>query len=121
MPADTIYEVDITNENDIVNLNYCIDSTVAIHGCAPSATSNEDVNFNFGEVYPNPVEDQLIFHPQNNEFYDIKITSVNGKVVARKNNIEEKYELNTSNLISGIYFIQINSGMKSKVYKIVKK
>jgi pectin methylesterase-like acyl-CoA thioesterase len=121
LPADTIYEVDITNENTVIDLNYCVDSTEAIHGCAPGATGNQEVNFDFGKVYPNPVDDQLIFNPKNKEKYSITITSINGKLVTQKDNLKDVFTLNTSKIKSGIYFIQVKSEMKSNLYKVVKK
>lgn len=121
LPADTIYEVEITDETSVVDLNYCVDTTEAIHGCSPEITGAEENDFAFGKMFPNPIEDNLNLAPQNSNSYNVSIASINGQVIYSKLAVSGMLEINTANWESGVYFVSVNSGNNVTVEKIVKK
>ena len=82
------------------------------------------------KVYPNPAQNNLnILGSIENDLniIDVKIYNTIGVVVYEKSfdSIDRFRELDLSNLVSGIYIIEINSLIgkeikKTQVYKIIK-
>ncbi|MBL1278845.1 MAG: T9SS type A sorting domain-containing protein [Fluviicola sp.] len=73
-------------------------------------------------AYPNPTENVLTIDGLSGLTESITITDANGKIM---NNVEgistSNYEMNVSDLESGIYFIQIKQNNDSRVIRFVKK
>ena len=70
------------------------------------------------KIYPNPVSDQLFISNRNSKDLDIVIYDILGKQVLQKKSIEQS--LDVSNLLDGIYFLEINSDNGMRIEKIIK-
>ncbi len=80
----------------------------------------EEKNNSFS-VYPNPAQDYIKLNSPFSSYY-IKIFDNTGKVVLKKQEVENEAFINVSNLQSGIYMLQILSDEGEKYYsKIIKK
>ncbi len=71
-------------------------------------------------IYPNPVVDKLHINNSNANVVGIKIYSTLGKLLF-EDNMSNKKTVNISYLSSGIYFMEISSGDKKLIRKIVKE
>jgi len=71
-------------------------------------------------VYPNPATHQitLLFKSATNSKAQISIVNTMGQLVYQSEIYNPKSEINISNLASGIYFLQVNTGNKTLVQKI---
>ena len=79
--------------------------------------SNQEVEANNFLVYPNPVQDLLNISSELNEF-TVEIIDLTGKVVYEAKN---KFQLNVSNLLSGVYLIKITSENGQKTSRFIKQ
>jgi heat shock protein HslJ len=70
------------------------------------------------KIYPNPVSDQLFISNRNSKDLDIVIYDILGKQVLQKKSIEQSVDV--SNLLDGIYFLEINSDNGMRIEKIIK-
>ncbi|WP_345007079.1 T9SS type A sorting domain-containing protein [Snuella lapsa] len=70
--------------------------------------------------YPNPLEDKLFFSAKT-EINFITIYNHVGQIISKENIKTTKGSLDTSELKSGIYFAEINSGKKLKTIKLIKE
>ncbi len=72
-------------------------------------------------LYPNPTENELTLDGLNSTS-SISIVSMNGQVMNSYSNINsESFEMNVSNLDSGIYFVKIDNATSSETIRFVKK
>lgn len=82
---------------------------------ATGNTSKNDI-----KVYPNPVKDQLFFAGDLGNYSDVKIYSLDGKLV--KSGAISGNKLDVSNLSTGNYILELSSkSEKSKTIHIIKK
>ena len=79
-------------------------------------------------VYPNPVKDKLVVRSSGfGAITEIKIYDVFGQLVVGSSEFVEKkfpspnYELNTTNLPAGVYFLEAFSNKQKQVRKFVKE
>lgn len=70
-------------------------------------------------IYPNPVDETLFFSAGNNHITRVNVLSLNGQLI--KTYDSPQNNINLSGLISGIYLIEMISGDKSAVKKLVKQ
>lgn len=85
----------------------------------PTITAVENISMNtIIEVYPNPIKDNLVIEFKNsNESISLQLINTVGQVVYTQNiQAQQKLELNTIDLNSGVYFlnIQLESGKQFK-------
>ena len=72
------------------------------------------------KIYPNPVRDQLMLKVNTPVKYALYNSL--GVVLKRENNMQEnQLVINTSNLTSGIYFIQLTAKEKTVIKKFIKQ
>ncbi|MEO0468419.1 MAG: M4 family metallopeptidase [Bacteroidota bacterium] len=71
-------------------------------------------------LYPNPVADQLTVLLGNNPSSEISILALDGRVVRQINTQAPSYQVNTSKLADGVYFVKI-SGEQNALMKLVVK
>jgi len=113
--------VTITPNNPALdNVNIALMSTgfVSVHQVGEMAI---DV-----ELWPNPVEDKLYLNVQNtaNQRLELSLTDMFGRIILTQlvNTLESNtITLNLEDLTSGIYQVQLKSGNKHSVLRIVKR
>lgn len=83
-----------------------------------SVVSVNDFELNTISAYPNPVKDNLKITSTNQEISTIKLFDIQGRIIKNINSINSvEFDLNVSNLTSGVYFISVNNNFKEKVIK----
>ncbi len=71
-------------------------------------------------IYPNPVKDYLFIEFNQLSITDIYLFDINGKNIrVLKNNTTNNIKLDIRDLVSGIYFLRIESGDKKYIERII--
>jgi hypothetical protein len=88
-----------------------------------TAVGLEEVSSNDLIVVPNPVKNACVISAANGLMNStIKLTDITGKVVfvdvIKQYN---QYEMNTSSLSNGIYFVEISNGQQITTKKLIKE
>lgn len=118
LPKDTIYEIKL--EGDIINLNYCVDTTAQIEGCAePMLGIEEDFNLKGVLLYPNPMGETLTITGVGGKF-DLSIVDTQGKCIMNMVNQNENVLISTSDFQPGLYFVVIRTPDGESSYKVIK-
>jgi hypothetical protein len=117
LPADTLYEIKL--EDDITNLNYCVDTTVQIEGCAEPMLGQENLQLKGILLYPNPLGETLTISGAGEKF-DLSIVDTQGKRIMNLVNQNEKALISTTDLQSGLYFVIIRTPDGESSYKVIK-
>ena len=72
------------------------------------------------KAYPNPTNNSLFIN-SNFKINSYVLSDINGRTLIYEDNVNKKYfEIDTSSLNSGIYFLKNISGIKSQTIKILK-
>ena len=74
----------------------------------------------FLNIYPNPFNNNLTVKNTSNTTLSISVIDINGKVVISQSSNLEKIDLNTSELVNGVYFLNIKNENSESNYKIIK-
>jgi hypothetical protein len=85
-----------------------------------NTTGNEKVDEI--KIFPNPTNEN-VFVLQTGIAGDIDISifnSVGEKITIQKTKVENGYELHTSGLSSGVYFVKVQKDQTKNTYRIVK-
>ena len=56
----------------------------------------------------------------SNSQLTITVLDINGKVLINQTSDQEEININTSNLINGVYFMSVSNGDLKSNYKIIK-
>ena len=75
-------------------------------------------------IYPNPVNDRLIIDWNEQtlkKVNSIEILSLSGRLAKNISDVENKVVIDVSSLENGIYFVKINTNVKSYYRKLVKR
>lgn len=82
---------------------------------------HEKINIGFN-VYPNPVQDELIIQSNEEKIMAIQILDANGRICFSDQNLDglNRREVNVSNWSMGPYFVKIISSESSHVFPIIK-
>jgi len=87
---------------------------------ALSTTVKEFKYLNSVHVYPNPAHNNFTLSGNGLEFAEITVTNVLGAIMSQqKIGNETKFNYNASNLIPGVYFVEIKKADEKVVKKIV--
>ncbi len=116
--ASTCYTVTGSNSNCIGTQIICVN----VLAC----TALEEINDTFViSIFPNPVQDKLLFHTLTAGALTIKITNVAGQLIFEKrihDSEAREQEISMENFTSGIYFVYINkTGQSSRPVRVIKK
>lgn len=111
-PAGTKY-VAINCVSDDACLLY-IDDVVLTYNVGINEPLNKNVS-----IYPNPVSNVL--HITANGYNKMKIINFLGQVIISENVSTANFEVNVSNLISGVYFVRLEGENGTITKKFVKK
>jgi hypothetical protein len=74
------------------------------------------------KIYPNPAVNTTSISLENSSGNDsqLRVLDITGKIIQELQvNGVANIEINTSNLESGIYFIQLSDGINSRIEKLV--
>ena len=125
----TWYEFFTGNELSVTDLNYILllnpgefrlYSDVKLPAFKDLATSaSEGLNPSELNIYPNPVTDQLSIE-STNTIQDIKLYSIEGKVVYQNNPNVNNISISLINLKSGIYLLRAQTSNQLFTKKIIK-
>ena len=120
----TINNVQLTMNNYFYR---CIvyDNSGGCHNTSPPASLNgtvgiKDMEINNLNIYPNPVTDYLtISIPGSQSKLETSIFNLLGELVLFQNSTEQETTLDVSNLVSGVYVVELKLGNKTSIRKIV--
>jgi hypothetical protein len=86
-----------------------------------SLSTQENGLFFSIKAYPNPTNNSLFIN-SNFKINSYVLSDINGRTLIYEDNVNKKYfEIDTSSLNSGIYFLKNISGIKSQTIKILKE
>ncbi|WP_366523626.1 T9SS type A sorting domain-containing protein [uncultured Kordia sp.] len=68
-------------------------------------------------AYPNPVTNSFQIS-SNNSIENVKLYNITGRLLKTFN---ERVHYNISDLVAGIYFVNIKTDLGSKVFRLIKK
>lgn len=72
-------------------------------------------------VYPNPVKDILTINTNSLiEHNSWTIYNINGQLIKSGNSISNVFSINTSEIISGVYIVQVKADNKTQVIRFIK-
>jgi hypothetical protein len=117
LPADTLYEIKL--EGNIVKLDYCVDTTLQIEGCAEAIAGMEDFKLNGVLLYPNPMGEKLTVSGVGGKF-DLRIIDSRGRQIMNLVNQSENTPIPTVDFQSGLYFVVIRTSDGESMHKIIK-
>lgn len=88
----------------------------------------KELNNNSTIIYPNPADKKLFINIKDlktDSKYQVKILDLNGKEInslnLNKTNKDNSYEIDISNLPSGMYYLQLISKEKNEQFNFIKK
>lgn len=119
MNLDNLAPNQLSNISVIVFIQNDADKVVMQSTYVPNTPlSNESSIASSVKLYPNPVSD--ILYIQSPESVNITVLDMSGKVLLRQSMIEGTNSLPVSNLLQGVYLIQIQGSNFEKIEKFVK-
>lgn len=97
------------------------DSTLAYCAFVASGTEEFQVSGSRFQVYPNPFDNELYVNDitQQGSDSELSIVDIVGRII-RKIQLNKENKINTSDLIPGVYFLQIKTDKETIVRKIIK-
>lgn len=113
----TTYTVTITNT---LGCTSSASVTQIVSNCGGVGLYENEAN-NIINIYPNPVNDILNIDLSNHDASNISIINALGEIVFTENVSANHLSLKTNNLISGIYFIKVESKHKTSTIKFIKQ
>jgi hypothetical protein len=112
------------------NGNYAIEITTG--SCVDTSACYSIVSVGVDEIsflnsiviYPNPTNSFVTVAFANNNLQEIDqivLRDGRGRMIYQSSSISQsKVQIDLSNLAKGIYFLKVDSGLKSKVYKVIR-
>lgn len=85
-----------------------------------STSNQERITQQILNIYPNPFDNHLIINIENKTDYTgFKLMDITGSLI-HENTMDNSYTLDTSNLQSGLYLIEIYNGQTRNIIPVVK-
>lgn len=97
----------------------CINSDMSVEFGIP--LNLQELTLEKIDVYPNPTENEWKFKLKNNSISSVSIYNVLGKKVYESKNLNGNFSVDSSLLLSGIYFAHIISDKDLTILKLIKK
>ena len=72
-------------------------------------------------IFPNPSNGQFIVELINGSEKCIEVMDLTGRIVMDKKTIEDRSDINISNLPNGVYYLRLRSNGEAKVFKVIKQ
>jgi PKD repeat protein len=105
------YTVTVTDANGCT-----AEETVTLIG-----TGIENMESSSLTIYPNPASDKLYVKAENTVIETITIMDASGRIIFNENVQDDLNEINISDLVSGMYFIQTKTSESIVVNKFIKR
>lgn len=120
----SVYTVTINHKGSVL-YNNLQNYSIIVSGISTSTVSVDSQTITDFNIYPNPSYDSIsIALNSNNENLNLKIVSLQGKVVFENKykNVTNFLQLDLKNIEKGLYYIIIeNKNKKSTIKKLIKK
>ncbi|NCA85739.1 MAG: T9SS type A sorting domain-containing protein [Clostridia bacterium] len=111
--ADATFAANMPNQNVFAK-----DGISAVEGLKAGVTAINDLSTELtANLYPNPATDVVNINT-NFVISNVKVINYVGQVIFESNPAQEDFQINTSNLVSGMYFVQIEN---TEGYVITKR
>lgn len=81
--------------------------------------SVNDANFDQVQIFPNPVDGELIVQSNSAKISKIHLTDLTGKILWSSSKVENDMKINTSHLPNGVYLLNLMKGKLSSSKKII--
>ncbi|MCK6650295.1 MAG: T9SS type A sorting domain-containing protein [Bacteroidia bacterium] len=85
---------------------------------ATSLSEKKELDAKF---YPNPAYEKIVIEYNSNERFQIRICNVLGEIVILEKDCLQRKELAVDKLKAGTYFVEIESGQKRTMQKLIKQ
>ncbi len=85
------------------------------------ATGIEDILDSSTQIYPNPVETEMLIKFGTSEERTIRIFDLQGRLKLQKETSSSSVRLNLSNFKSGMYLMKVQANSETFTYKVIKK
>lgn len=118
-PRTFSYEIINESSSDKTMTITTPEGNIAVHGNRILSVNKFDKDLNIS-LYPNPTSDILYLSPGNSNIEGILIYSVSGKLLL-KQKINESNSIKVSDLLNGVYFLELISKNGSSIQKFIKK
>ena len=85
------------------------------------SVENPSLHLNL-KVFPNPVTEALFITHPTEQFFEVQITDISGKLLLQTAH-QKQQPLSVQNLTSGTYFVTVTTkdSKQTNTYKIIKK
>jgi hypothetical protein len=111
--AEATFAANMPNQNVFAK-----DGISAVEGLKAGVTAINDLSSELtANLYPNPATDVVNINT-NFVISNVKVINYVGQVIFESNPAQEDFQINTSNLVSGMYFVQIEN---NEGYVITKR
>jgi len=106
------YTVEITDSNGCNAMSN--PTNVTISGI------NDAINHNNFIVFPNPIFSSFTIQAENNQSFNVIISSITGNIVYQKQDVIGNQSIDCSNWAAGVYLITIHSQTVTNIFRLVK-
>ena len=89
---------------------------VTVDSCV---TTISDIEKNKIQIYPNPASEEFFINLNTLNFYNIEIIDIVGRLMTRKEHVNNLIAIKTTEFSKGTYFIRIQTHSDIQTYKIV--
>ncbi len=73
-------------------------------------------------IYPNPTEGRLYINNPSSDSFDFEIYTINGRMVrSQQNNTGSNVEVDLSDFVKGMYFVNVRTAEISETHKLIVK
>jgi len=85
-----------------------------------STTGLTDLDMLNIKVYPNPTKDRVFVETTSEkENLSVFIRDNSGRLIKQQKSLNTVNEINLTDMVDGVYFIELSDGVKRKVYRII--
>ncbi|WP_075591304.1 T9SS type A sorting domain-containing protein [Labilibacter marinus] len=118
----TAYDNEVNNLNDVTEGHESWYSEKALIDNTTEIYSNNKIDNEKFVIWPTPADNKINIRSMNSEsITNVKILSLDGKVLITNENIGLKSQINISHLNSGMYLIVIYNSLETKSIKFIKR
>ncbi len=109
-PGEGYYAVVITD-------GACVDTSDCIFLLGANVNENDLAGVS---IYPNPMNDVLKIIDENGLLESVELVTAAGRIVYNSKVVSNEFEINVSQISSGVYFVNVRSANSVKTFKVIK-